>query len=191
MLVTALIAIAFLAIGILVGYIIRKNKAEKTIGSAETMAKNLILDAENRSEAIRKETLADARAEAHSIKQDAERDIRERREEVKKTERRLVQKEESLDRKIENIEQKEEGISKKQRALAEIERSGYIISLRTSGRFITEDSELIAQLSDQRADEVIGSFCETIRKIGISPEQAIEMIHQYFAQHGGESENGK
>ena len=78
-----------------------------------------------------------------------------------------------------------------QRALAEIERSGYIISLRTSGRFITEDSELIAQLSDQRADEVIGSFCETIRKIGISPEQAIEMIHQYFAQHGGESENGK
>ncbi len=78
-----------------------------------------------------------------------------------------------------------------QRALAEIERSGYIISLRTSGRFITEDSELIAQLSDQRADEVIGSFCETIRKIGISPEQAIEMIHQYFAQHGGGSENGK
>ncbi|MBP8594815.1 MAG: GntR family transcriptional regulator [Ruminococcus sp.] len=78
-----------------------------------------------------------------------------------------------------------------QRALAEIERSGYIISLRTSGRFITEDSELIAQLSDQRADEVIGSFCETIRKIGISPEQAIEMIHQYFAQHGGDSENGK
>ena len=78
-----------------------------------------------------------------------------------------------------------------QRALAEIERSGYIISLSTSGRFITEDSELIAQLSDQRADEVIGSFCETIRKIGISPEQAIEMIHQYFAQHGGESENGK
>lgn len=77
-----------------------------------------------------------------------------------------------------------------QRALAEIERSGYIISLRTSGRFITEDSELIAQLSDQRADEVIGSFCETIRKIGISPEQAIEMIHQYFAQHGGDSENG-
>ena len=89
MLVKALIAIAFLAIGILVGYIIRKNKAEKIIGSAETQAKNLILDAENRSEAIRKETLADARAEAHSIKQDAERDIRERREEVKKTERRL------------------------------------------------------------------------------------------------------
>ncbi|HOO08241.1 MAG TPA: GntR family transcriptional regulator [Ruminococcus sp.] len=78
-----------------------------------------------------------------------------------------------------------------QRALAEIERSGYIISLRTSGRFITEDSELIAQLSNQRADEVIGSFCETIRKMGISPEQAIEMIHQYFAQHGGDSENGK
>ncbi|MBQ3661199.1 MAG: ribonuclease Y [Clostridia bacterium] len=156
MLVKALIAIAFLAIGILVGYIVRKNTAEKVIGSAETQAKNLILDAENRSEAIRKETLADARAEAHSIKQDAERDIRERREEVKKTERRLVQKEESLDRKIENIEQKEESISKKQRALAEKEKE--------LDGFIERQVAELERISGCTAEEAKAQLLETIEK---------------------------
>ena len=42
------LAIVFLLVGILVGYILRKSKAEKIIGSAETQAKNLILDAEKK-----------------------------------------------------------------------------------------------------------------------------------------------
>ncbi|MBQ1384563.1 MAG: ribonuclease Y [Firmicutes bacterium] len=116
------VGIVCLLVGILVGYIIRKNNAEKTIGSAEIQAKNLILDAENRSEAIRKETLADARQEAHQIKADAERDIRERREEVKKTENRLIQKEASLDKKTESIERKEEHITRKLQTLEEKEK---------------------------------------------------------------------
>ncbi|NMA93078.1 MAG: ribonuclease Y [Clostridiales bacterium] len=144
--------VASLAVGILVGYIIRKNSAEKIIGSAETQAKNLILDAENRTEALRKETLVEARAEAHSIKQDAERDIRERREELKKTERRLVQKEESLDRKIENIEQKEENISARQQLIIEkeVELEGFIERQiaeleRISGYTAEEAKELLLQ----------------------------------------------
>ncbi|MBQ2312259.1 MAG: DUF3552 domain-containing protein, partial [Firmicutes bacterium] len=44
--IVCVVAIVFLLVGILVGYILRKSKAEKTIGSAETQAKNLILDAE-------------------------------------------------------------------------------------------------------------------------------------------------
>ncbi len=120
--IAVVVGIVCLLVGILIGYIIRKNNAEKTIGSAEIQAKNLILDAENRSEAIRKETLADARQEAHQIKADAERDIRERREEVKKTENRLIQKEASLDKKTESIERKEEHITKKLQTLEEKEK---------------------------------------------------------------------
>ena len=115
----AAVGIVSLIVGILVGYILRKQSAEKQIGSAETQARNLILDAENRSEAIRKETLAEARQEAHQIKQEAERDIRERREEVKKSERRIVQKEENIDKKQESIERKEEQISRRLQNLDE------------------------------------------------------------------------
>ena len=48
--VAIIVGILALAIGLLVGYILRKNIAEKTIGSAETKARNLVLDAENKAE---------------------------------------------------------------------------------------------------------------------------------------------
>ncbi len=111
-----------LVIGILIGYVLRKNKAEKIIGSAETQAKNLILDAENRSEQIRKESLADARKEAHDIKNEAEKEIRERKGEVKQQENRVIQKEASIDKKLESIERKEETINRKLQSLSDKEK---------------------------------------------------------------------
>ena len=112
--ITGIIALVF---GALIGYIYRKNVGEKAIGSAEQKAKNLILDAENRSESIKKEALLEAKEEAHRIRSDAERDARERRQEIQRSERRMIQKEESLDRKIENIEKKEENITQKEQSL--------------------------------------------------------------------------
>ena len=111
------LALVGLIIGAFIGYIYRKNVGEKAIGSAETKARNLILDAENRSEAIKKEAQKDAKEEAKRIRSEAERDAREKREEAKRTERRLIQKEESLDKKIENIEKKEENIAHKEQSL--------------------------------------------------------------------------
>ncbi|MGN1334224.1 MAG: ribonuclease Y [Anaerovoracaceae bacterium] len=112
--ITGIIALVF---GALIGYIYRKNVGERAIGSAEQKAKNLILDAENRSESIKKEALLEAKEEAHRIRSDAERDARERRQEIQRSERRMIQKEESLDRKIENIEKKEENITQKEQSL--------------------------------------------------------------------------
>ena len=117
MLETILSAVIALIVGMLIGYIYRKNVGEKLIGSAEQKAKNLILDAENRSEAIKKEAQKDARDEARRIRQEAERDAKERRDEVKRQERRIVQKEETLDRKLDNLEKKEEGIVQKEQAI--------------------------------------------------------------------------
>ena len=112
-----IIAVIALAIGVLIGYIIRKSVGEKAIGSAELKAKNLILDAENRAETIRKEYILEAKEEAHKLRNDADRDIRERRAEISKSERRLIQKEESIDRKLENIEKKEESITNKEESI--------------------------------------------------------------------------
>ena len=63
------VGIITLLLGILIGYIIRKTVGEKAIGSAEQKAKNLILDAENRSETIRKEYILEAKEEAHKLAQ--------------------------------------------------------------------------------------------------------------------------
>ncbi len=114
-----IICIVLLAVGLLVGYILRKNIGEKAIGSAEQKARNLILDAEKKSETIKKEITLEAKEEAHRMRTDAERDVRERRAEIQRSERRLIQKEESVDRKLENIEKKEESITKHEQEILE------------------------------------------------------------------------
>ena len=115
--VNVIIAACGLLVGALIGYIYRKNIGEKAIGSAEQKAKNLILDAENKSETMKKEAILEAKEEAHRLRSEAERDSRERRAEIQRSERRLIQKEESIDRKLENIERKEESITQKEQAL--------------------------------------------------------------------------
>lgn len=111
------IGLVMLVIGILVGYILRKSIGEKTIGNAEQKAKNMILDAENRAETVKKELVLEAKEEAHRQRNDLEKEIRERRNEIQKSERRLIQKEESIDRKLENIEKKEESIINKEKSI--------------------------------------------------------------------------
>lgn len=109
-----IVAVITLVIGILIGYIYRKNVAEKIIGSAEQKAGNLIIDAEKKAESIKKEAHSEAKDEARRIRSDAERDARERRQEVQRAEKRMFQKEEALDKKIENVERKEENITRKE-----------------------------------------------------------------------------
>lgn len=106
-----------MAFGLLVGYIFRKNVGEKAIGSAEQKAKNIILDAENRSETIKKEITIEAKEEAHRMRSEVEREVRERRAEIQRSEKRLIQKEEAIDRKTENLEKKEESITQKEQSL--------------------------------------------------------------------------
>ena len=108
----AVIVVAVGVICTLLGYIIRKNIGEKAIGSAEQKARNMILDAQNKSETIKKEITLEAKEEAHRMRTDAEREVKERRAEIQRSERRMIQKEESLDKKLENIEKREESITK-------------------------------------------------------------------------------
>ena len=56
--------IVALAVGLLIGYILRKSIGEKAIGSAEQQARNLILDAQNKADTIRKEIALEAKEEA-------------------------------------------------------------------------------------------------------------------------------
>ena len=116
-----LIAAVAAVAGLFFGSVIRKNISEKTMGNAELKAKNLILDAEQRAESIKKEQILEAKEEAHRIKKETDEEIKIRRLEISKSERRLIQKEETLDRKIENLEKKEDDLVSKERGLVDKE----------------------------------------------------------------------
>ena len=105
-----IIIFAALIIGVVCGYIFRKMIAEAKISSAETAAKKIIEEANQDAHAIKREKQLEAKEEAHRLRSELEKESRERRSELQRLERRLVQKEESLDRKINVIEKKEEEI---------------------------------------------------------------------------------
>ena len=156
--IPVVVGLIALVLGLLVGYILRKSIGEKTIGNAETTARNMLLDAEKNAENIRKEVVLEAKEEAQRQRNDAEKEIRERRNEISKAERRLNQKEDSIDRKLDNIEKKEESITHKEKKiesrLAEQEKILHkqLKELeKISGYTVDQAREIILQKVEQEA----------------------------------------
>ena len=65
-----------------------------------------------------------------------------------------------------------------QRAFAELERAGLVYSKRTSGRFITEDQEMIEALKADIAKEKIRLFLESMQQLGYEKEQILSLMRQ-------------
>lgn len=65
-----------------------------------------------------------------------------------------------------------------QKALSELERTGLVISQRTSGRFITEDLTMVEKTKQNLASMQIREFLEKIEHIGFTKEAIIQLIEQ-------------
>ncbi|WP_297429005.1 GntR family transcriptional regulator [Clostridium sp.] len=63
-----------------------------------------------------------------------------------------------------------------QKALTELERTGLVFSQRTSGRFITEDINMIKDIRNGLAREQIEKFLYNMEKIGYTKQETIELI---------------
>ncbi len=118
-----LVGVLSLAAGVAVGYIYRRSIAEAKVAKAEDAVQKMISDAQKRAETIKKETVLEAKEEAYRIKSESEKDLRERRNELQRTERRLLQREETLDKKIDGVEQREEQIAGRIKEVDELEAS--------------------------------------------------------------------
>ncbi len=114
MLESLLMIIAALVLGLGGGYFIRKLIAEAKISSAETAAKKILEEAEQEANSIKREKHLEAKEEAHRLRTEVERENKERRAEIQRMEKRLLQKEETLDRKTANAERKEEDLRRKE-----------------------------------------------------------------------------
>ena len=113
-----IIGVVCLIAGLSVGYLYRKGVAEKKIGRAEDTVAQMVEDAQKRAEAIKKETVLEAKEEVHKLRSEFDKESKERRNEQTRIERRLLQREEVLEKKIENAEQKDEALSKKLKAIS-------------------------------------------------------------------------
>ncbi len=71
-----------------------------------------------------------------------------------------------------------------QRAFAELESEGLVFANRTSGRFITEDTDMVQNLKDELASEAVKSFLDSMKRIGYSKEKTIELIKKSMKEKG-------
>lgn len=74
-----------------------------------------------------------------------------------------------------------------QRAFAELERTGLVYSKRTSGRFITEDREMIEELKADLAKEKIQMFLDSMAQLGYDKEQTIALMSHVLNGKGEQS----
>lgn len=63
-----------------------------------------------------------------------------------------------------------------QRALAELERDGLVFSQRTTGRFVTENENMIVNAKLRIADERVGEFLRSMKTLGCDKQEVISLI---------------
>ena len=142
--------VVFLAVGLLVGYLYRKNVAEKKIGQAEETVVRLIEDAQKKAEAIRKETVLEAKEEVHKLRNEFDRESKDRRNELTKMERRLLSREEALDKKNEQVDRKNERLDQKLKEVDNLQNE--IKALHDKE---IEELEKITDLTTDQAKEIL------------------------------------
>lgn len=109
----ALVAYIFFRLGI--SY--RKKIGEAEIGSAEDEAARILEEARKDAEDKKREVMLEAKEENHKIRIEFDKEMKERRSELLRQERRNQQKEENLDKKVESLDKKDELINKKLKQL--------------------------------------------------------------------------
>ncbi|MDR0909262.1 MAG: ribonuclease Y [Spirochaetaceae bacterium] len=103
--------------GLALGWFIRWLYAKYQLTSAEQKAERVKLDAIKEAEAKKKELLLEAKDQIIRDRNQQERETRERRAELQRYERRVLQKEETVDKKLSQVERTEQSLADKERSL--------------------------------------------------------------------------
>ena len=170
-----------LAVGIVLGMIIRKKIAESKIEGAEQEAKRLVDLAKIEAENLKKEEIFKAKEEIMKARNELDQEIKERRGEIQKQESRIIQKEENLEKRADNFDKKEheeqllqekeqeiEGIKAEQSAvlqkIASLTQEEAKVQLlqKVEEEITTEKATLIRDLEQKAKEEAVNNARETI-----------------------------
>ena len=145
------VVVAVLAVVIsIIANVNYKKEVDSKIGNADEKARSIIDEALKNAEAKKREALLEVKEESIKAKNDLDREIKERRNEVSRSERRIQQKEENIDKKTEAIEKKEASLNAKEEK-------------------INRQMEEVSKLNEQRIQELE-------RISGLTSEQAKEHL---------------
>ena len=147
------VVLTFVVTAVLVYFVTtayHKKVSDTKIGNADEKAREIIDEAVKAAETKKREAMLEAKEESIRVKNDLDKEVKERRAEIQRSERRIVQKEENLDKKLESIERREAGFAAKEEE-------------------INKQKAQIARLNEERVQELE-------RISGLTSEQAKEYL---------------
>ncbi|MBQ7864211.1 MAG: DUF3552 domain-containing protein, partial [Lachnospiraceae bacterium] len=128
----------------------RKKVYEAKVGTAEVKAREIIDDALKTAETKKREALLEAKEESIKTKNELERESKERRAEIQRYEKRVLSKEEAIDKKAETLEKREAKMTAKE---AELDRlRGEVENAR---QHQLQELEKISGLTSEQAKEYL------------------------------------
>ena len=66
-----------------------------------------------------------------------------------------------------------------QRALTQLEQEGLLYTQRTSGRFVTEDKQVLKEMRKSLSEQYVKDLFEALSKIGMNREEIIEAVSSF------------
>ena len=138
------------------------NKTQKDaeiVGTAEDKARSIIDEALKAAETKKREALLEVKEESLRTKNELEKETKERRNELQKYERRVLSKEESVDKKADVVEKREAECTAK---IAELQkREKKVEELEQKG--VQELERISGLTSDQAKDELLRSVEDDVK----------------------------
>ena len=167
MAITIIVAIVAVAVALLIAVpltckVAVNNKAKKdaeVVGTAENRARSIIDEALKTAETKKREVLLEVKEESLRTKNELEKETKERRSELQKYERRVLSKEESVDKKADAVEKREAECTAKVAELQKREKK--VDELEQKG--VQELERISGLTSDQAKDELLRSVEDDVK----------------------------
>lgn len=156
----------------------QKNSANSKVKEAEDKARSIIDEAVKSAESKKREAMLEAKEDSIRQKNELDKEIRERRAEIQRSEHRVAQKEENLDKKLEACEKKEAGFAQKEQ---ELNKQREEVAKLNSQR-IQELERISGLTSDQAKEQLLKSVEEDVKL------DAAKLIKESIAQAKDEAD---
>ena len=98
--IVAVVVVALLVATWFIAIAYRKNIVETKIGRAESQAREIIDEAQKTAEAKKREILLEAKEDSLKTRNDLEKEVKDRRGELSRMEKRILAREENLERRL-------------------------------------------------------------------------------------------
>ncbi len=173
LIVAAATLVVAVPVGMFLNVVITKNGNTKNVNRA----KNIIQDAINEAKTVKKEAVLEAKDEVFKMKSEAESELKERRAEIIKTENRISQREDFLNKKEMLLDAKIEGLDKSKDELTKKE-SLVLEKIKEQDEIAKKmllELEKVSQLTKEEAKkQLIDKYVDDAKKEAVVIVKSIE-----------------